>query len=252
MSPRVKTAWILITVLALPVLLGKLWLEVLSVLAILCAALEWKRAHPRHRLWPNYLPAMMTATVLIGRWIPLAYEDSYFILIMMMFMVLTIFAEGLNVLEAYYLLIFFFFFSFAYRGMGFMAWHLPYLWIVIIATYVSDTGAWFVGIHFGKHKMNPRLSPKKSWEGFFGGWLLGTLASGLLIFILPVSHLWGLILCLTCPVLAELGDLAMSAIKRQFKIKDFSNLLPGHGGVLDRIDSLLMNAVWVACLLPWL
>lgn len=252
MSARVKTALILMAVLALPVLLGKLWLEVLSVFVILCAAFEWKQAHFAHRRWPKYLPLMMAVTVLISRWIPSVYEDSYLMLVLMTFMILTIFEKDLNALEAYYLLIFFFFFSFAYRGIGFMAWHLPYLWIVMIATYVSDTGAWFVGIHFGRHKMNPRLSPKKSWEGFFGGWILGTVASGLLVFILPVSHFFGCILCLTCPVLAELGDLALSAIKRQFKIKDFSNLLPGHGGILDRIDSLLMNAVWVACLLPWL
>ena len=91
--------------------------------------------------------------------------------------------------------------------------------------------------------MNPRISPKKSWEGFVGGIVFGFILSLAVSFsyISNLNPVLNTFLCLLCPVIAELGDLCFSAIKRHFKVKDFSNLLPGHGGVLDRVDSLLLN-----------
>ena len=107
----------------------------------------------------------------------------------------------------------------------------------------SDTGAYFVGRAIGKHKMNPRISPKKSWEGFVGGIVFGFILSLAVSFsyVSNLNPVLNTLLCLLCPITAELGDLCFSAIKRHFAVKDFSNLLPGHGGVLDRVDSLLMN-----------
>ena len=94
-----------------------------------------------------------------------------------------------------------------------------------------------MGRAIGKHKMNPRISPKKSWEGFVGGIVFGSVLS----FVVSFSYVSNLnpvlnpvlntFLCLVCPITAELGDLCFSAIKRHFAVKDFSNLLPGHGGV---------------------
>lgn len=112
---------------------------------------------------------------------------------------------------------------------------------VAIACFMCDTGAYFFGSFCGKHKMNPRISPNKTWEGAIGGYLSGLLLSLLLgLVILPVfPNNLVVTASYILPAIAEFGDLAFSSIKRRFGLKDFGNLLPGHGGVLDRIDSLV-------------
>ncbi len=130
------------------------------------------------------------------------------------------------------------------------------LWLLIlllVIAWVSDTGAYFVGTFLGKHKMAPTISPKKSWEGFFGGWLLSVLcAVGLFILRFEVENTYGdglfYTLYLYLPIvfilapLSVVGDLLASAIKRKCGIKDFGNIMPGHGGVMDRFDSVLFIA----------
>ncbi len=132
---------------------------------------------------------------------------------------------------------------------------------MLIGVIFNDTGAYFAGVFFGKHKVNPRISPKKTWEGFAGGLLLSFVLSSAFAFILaacnfsmfPILDLkhWYfiVILSLLIPVVADLGDFVFSAIKRNFGIKDFSNLLPGHGGILDRFDSILLTSAFIACFL---
>lgn len=120
-----------------------------------------------------------------------------------------------------------------------------YVWFIIFATYLCDTGAYFSGYFFGKHKLNERISPKKTWEGSIGGWICGSIGSTLLaLWILPDLALWKVIL-IACILSAagQLGDLVFSSLKRDFNVKDYSNIFPGHGGVLDRVDSLLFNFV---------
>ena len=91
--------------------------------------------------------------------------------------------------------------------------------------------------------MNPRISPKKSWEGFIGGAVFGFVISMAFsaMYWDMINPVVNTLMCLLCPVVAELGDLCFSAVKRYYKIKDFSDILPGHGGILDRVDSLLAN-----------
>jgi len=117
-------------------------------------------------------------------------------------------------------------------------------WLVMMAficTWVSDTAAFFVGKFFGKKKLAPKLSPNKTVEGSIGG-LVGALASVMIvgtIIALPWYH--SLILGMVMGVLCQLGDLSESAIKREVGLKDFGHVLPGHGGVLDRMDSMLFT-----------
>lgn len=118
-----------------------------------------------------------------------------------------------------------------------------YLFLMItIGNYLGDTGAYFVGSFFGKRKLIPEISPNKTVEGFFGGFFLAAIFS--LIFsltILKLSFLRSLISALVIGVAGQIGDLSFSVLKRKFKIKDFGSIFPGHGGVLDRVDSLLFN-----------
>lgn len=115
--------------------------------------------------------------------------------------------------------------------------------IVYIALSVSnDLGGWMFGVLWGKHPMAPKISPKKSWEGFAGSMLL-SIAVGIGGMIwLGGSWWWGIILAIFTTIAATTGDLVESLIKRDVGLKDMSNLLPGHGGLMDRMDSLLMVA----------
>ena len=131
-----------------------------------------------------------------------------------------------------------------------------FLLLPLIFSFASDTGAFFTGLAIGKHKLAPKVSPKKTVEGAVGG-LLGNVIGGL-VFAL-VMNLWfngdisypGMaLLGLGCSVVAQLGDLSFSLIKREFGIKDYGKLFLAHGGVLDRFDSVLFVAPVLALLLP--
>ena len=129
--------------------------------------------------------------------------------------------------------------------------NLPYgiYWLLTVFPIVSlaDTGGYLLGRWFGKHKLKPKVSPKKSWEGYAGGLIRGGLGGwGLTALwhmavpaILP-TH--GLILGIVLSLAVPFGDFGESMIKRQFNLKDTSNILPGHGGMMDRIDSSLWAA----------
>jgi phosphatidate cytidylyltransferase len=120
--------------------------------------------------------------------------------------------------------------------------------IFVALAVCSDVGGYFAGILLGRHPMAPGISPKKTWEGFAGSVLVGVAGGAILLHTLLHGHLWqGIILGAAAVVAATLGDLAESMIKRDLEIKDMGSVLPGHGGVLDRIDSLLVVApvVWL-------
>ena len=122
---------------------------------------------------------------------------------------------------------------------------------VCASLWVSDSCAYLVGSRFGKHKMVPKISPKKSWEGFAGG-----LAGGVLIWVILWAtgqfrlELWYAVVCgLAVSVLGVFGDLIASRIKRGAGVKDSGNLIPGHGGMLDRSDSLIFGCITAYLLL---
>ncbi len=121
--------------------------------------------------------------------------------------------------------------------------------LIFVALAVSnDVGGYFAGILLGRHLMAPGISPKKTWEGFAGSVLLGVAVGAILLTTLLHGHAWqGIVLGAAAIAAATLGDLAESMIKRDLDIKDMGTLLPGHGGALDRIDSLLVVSpvVWL-------
>ncbi len=118
-----------------------------------------------------------------------------------------------------------------------------YVWLVFIFAWVSDTSAYFAGFFFGKHKLIPEISPKKTVEGAIGG-VIGTVifTVGFALIFHEESPMYFVPLAIVGSAFGQLGDLFASAIKRELDIKDYGNLIPGHGGVIDRFDSILFTA----------
>jgi phosphatidate cytidylyltransferase len=112
--------------------------------------------------------------------------------------------------------------------------------VTLIAVILSDTGGYASGVFLGKHPMAPSISPKKSWEGFAGSVVAAAVGSAVLLYLwLDVAFYWGLLFGAVISIVAVMGDLAESMLKRDLGIKDMSQLLPGHGGLMDRLDSIL-------------
>ncbi len=124
------------------------------------------------------------------------------------------------------------------------------VWLIFIGSWLSDTVAYYFGKFFGKHKLCPKVSPKKTIEGSIGGFLGATLGCGLFgvavsSYVPQVSIIHFFLIGALCGIMGQFGDLVASSIKRFVGLKDYSNLIPGHGGILDRFDSILFNAVVV-------
>lgn len=123
----------------------------------------------------------------------------------------------------------------------------------ILVTVFSDIGGYAAGVLFGKHPMAPSLSPKKSWEGFAGSVLACAVVGAVSLPLLLDGAWWiGAIIGVITAATATVGDLIESSIKRDLSIKDMSSILPGHGGIMDRLDSLIMTLPVIWVLLWWL
>lgn len=133
---------------------------------------------------------------------------------------------------------------------------------VLLGTTLNDVFAYFCGVLFGRHKFIPRISPKKTWEGFIGGVVFSALISfafGMLLSYfdhpllrgyLDIEHWYYiLIISLIMPILGTIGDLLFSSIKRAYNIKDFGTILKSHGGILDRFDSIIITSVGVSLII---
>ena len=150
-----------------------------------------------------------------------------------------------------------------YAFMSFLRLHdmgyaRAFLLLPLVFSFASDTFAFFAGLAMGKHKLAPKVSPKKTVEGAVGG-LLGSAFGGVVFalvmntwFSQSIPYVGFAVLGLFCSVVAQLGDLSFSLIKREFGIKDYGKLFLAHGGVLDRFDSVLFVAPVLAILMPYL
>ncbi len=124
---------------------------------------------------------------------------------------------------------------------------------VLFCAWFGDSGAYFVGTFFGKHKLCPSISPKKTMEGFIGGIITAGVVAFVLCLVynmfiltdLQINYGIAVIIAMVASVIGVLGDLSASVLKREFDVKDFGNLFPGHGGVLDRFDSVIFVAPFI-------
>jgi len=150
-------------------------------------------------------------------------------------------------------------------GVFYIGWLLSYwvlimnsygrdwVFIALFSTFAVDTTAYFVGRALGRHKMAPKVSPSKTWEGAAGG-LVGSLVAVVVLAVLfdvDISYGQMILLGFLIAVFAQLGDLAESKLKRSVGVKEAGNLIPGHGGILDRLDSIVFTGVVVYYCLRW-
>lgn len=250
MKQRVVTALCIIAAVLPPILLGGIWLDLLIGAFALVAVYEILNCQFKRVPWTLYgvLIASMFGLILVD-WS--LFSAILGLLLIVLFFYCVCFEE-FSVDKISIVFVFMVLVALTIRSM-LMIYDVfgPTTMIyVAVATYITDTGAYFCGRFLGKHKLNERISPKKTIEGSIGGWISGAVISfGYGLFFAPeVSMNLLIVSSLLMPIVGQLGDLAFSAIKRHDGIKDFGNIFPGHGGVLDRIDSLIFNLILFMCL----
>lgn len=247
MLKKTLVAILLIAIVIPPFILGNWLLEVLMAVITACAAVETASLEDGRRHY-FFAVTIFLAISLMTQTKDVTVSFSISVWLIFMF-VCDLALESMTTDRISYTFIITMIITLAWRGVfhiygaGFNGLTMLF---VTIACYVCDTGAYFVGSLIGRHKMNPRISPNKTWEGAIGGYLLavsGALLWGYLVMKpFAARQLPDSLLCISAfllPLMAEIGDLSFSAMKRRWGIKDYGSLLPGHGGILDRIDSLL-------------
>ena len=302
MRNRIITAIVAIAIVLPIVLFGDWAFFILICFALVCGVIETIRCAKRRYSKVLYVTALVLALLVlvwnIIRNLPLdsgwRLFDSYhtiYISITILFIGLCLAAftvmidKGFTVVDACFIFTFVLLIALGFQSCLFLRYFpsiefhqthadVPYFnlfdnlessllfaWVAVGAC-LNDAFAYFVGVFFGRNKMNERISPKKTWEGFFGGVILTSitlcawafiqdLASGgyhqILNGFLNLENWYHVVaLSILIPLVSVLGDLVFSSIKRFYGIKDFSNIMPGHGGVLDRVDSVIFAMITAA------
>lgn len=223
-------------------------------IAVLIALREMTSALRSRDIDINFLHlSVTTALVLLSAWVgglPGLSVSIVIGLISILFLVLLKGTEGFikNATASAFALMYpgfvaGFIFLLARSGEGF-----SYIATLVILVGCNDTFAYVFGVLFGKHPLAAKISPKKTWEGFLGGVIFAAIGSALAFYYLLDYHpVMGALAGFAGALAATVGDLVESAIKRDLSIKDMGTLLPGHGGMLDRIDSVLITAPILWC-----
>lgn len=257
MKTRIITGLILLAVILPCVILGGIAFKILLGIVAGVAVFEMLSICNRPRAH-FYLYPIVGLFVFYSLFFDqsLLISSEIMILYMIVLMACSMFDDGINFLRLSY-----YFTAGVLIGMGLhmlyqlrLTYGFDYILILALATFGTDTGAYFTGMCLGRHKLNPRLSPKKTIEGSIGGIILGTVLSGAYGAYIQIDMplVWFIVMCFILTITSQIGDLTFSSMKRIFEVKDFSQLLPGHGGILDRFDSTLFNAMVFGILLHFI
>ncbi|HVK94436.1 MAG TPA: phosphatidate cytidylyltransferase [Noviherbaspirillum sp.] len=271
LKTRVVTALVLLAVL-LSVLFSKSYIFFVLIAAAFLAAAAWESFRLFHNGWPYFGAALWVIAFLVIAFLGNATGATLLFglcLAIWLFRLVPALRRGLPPFENFGNRLLNGIYGVAILGC-FIAiialfQHSPvYLLSVMAVVWVADIGAYFAGKAFGRTKLAPSISPGKSWEGVVGGWLAVLTATGVSAmypvledtFAFQIVSRWswiGLVLVMTSMVAASIvGDLFESQLKRRAGVKDSSNLLPGHGGVLDRIDALIPSLPLAVLFGSWL
>jgi phosphatidate cytidylyltransferase len=247
LGKRVLSAAILIPIVVLAVYLGGLYFLGLVVLVGVLAGIEYLRMMRTSGWTPSYLFGLLLIVLCVmdGQWPQFGLLSIGLVSVPLLALTVEVFrgnAPGsllrwaLMVAGAVYI-------GFAasyFIKLRALDGGLYWLTLALLGTWTCDTGAYFVGITWGRTRFFPQISPKKTWEGALGGLVTGVAVVVLLgWYTLHLHPGWGVVLGVLLVLGATFGDLAESVIKRQVGAKDSGRLIPGHGGMLDRVDSLL-------------
>ncbi len=260
LSQRVKAALIFVPLVLILMYFGGWAFNLFITAVLLVAGFEFARLF-RIKGYQLFLPLILVGVLLlvVQRWFFIHQYTEYLLTILIFLAVLTALIQyelgnsnaALNfalhlsgILYIGWIGAFMIVLRAIPDGRGWMLTALP-------ATWLADSGAYFLGRWLGKTKMAPRLSPGKTWAGFIGGILAGVISGFLLVYLwravgwLPQSTPpWqGAVMGLVLAVLTPMGDLIISLFKRTVGVKDTSNIIPGHGGILDRIDTWIWAAM---------
>lgn len=248
MKKRVISAIVALAIFIPLIILGGMWFKVAATILAVLGMKEFLSL-PGEERRPRYVDMILYALVIL-----LVFIDknriTYYLLTILLPMLAVIYcndnkkynADNAFKLIGMTILVGTIFHQFTLiRNEGLM----KFIYLFLITT-LTDTYAHLGGTLIGKHKLAPKISPNKTWEGSIIGGIFGTLCAATFYFIFvdgTVNILGLLIITLFLSSLGQLGDLFFSAVKRNHSIKDFSNIMPGHGGVLDRLDSIIFVVI---------
>lgn len=260
---RVLSSIIGLPIAFILVLLGGFWLKLGTLFVSLVGLYEFYKSISKKVTFVNifgFLFSIIYILILNTNFIN-NIHTIFLILFLPFLMLLVFFHQKVNIFDLAITFFGFFYITFTFSYV-YLIRNLNYgtytVWLPFLCAWLSDTGAYFTGITLGKHKLTPILSPKKTIEGAVGGVLLSTIITGAYGFMISkyVFKFENLNFTLFCTIIgfigsifAQLGDLTASSIKRKFNIKDYGNLIPGHGGILDRFDSIIFTSciVYIFC-----
>ncbi|WP_066507414.1 phosphatidate cytidylyltransferase [Abyssisolibacter fermentans] len=248
MKTRIISAAVLVAILLIFLYVGNIYLNIgISVICFI-GLYEFQKVVEAYKLKPFRVTNYITAAIYLSLLIILP-KDKYSIVlqatvVLYTLVLLTIFLFkddtkpadiGINLMTIVYVV-------FTLSHMIFLNGSI-YIWLIFITAWSTDTCAYFIGVFFGKRKLCPKLSPKKTIGGSIAG-ILGCIISSMIFgYIFKTGNILQLgLLGLFCSIFAQVGDICASKFKRVAGIKDYGNLMPGHGGILDRFDSIIFTA----------
>lgn len=249
MKTRIISAVVALLILVPLILLGGIYFKIGVCILALLAYKEIIDLKKSHNLYPKVIIAIGAVLLIllilannIGGYTYIGVPYPLLALTIILLIVPIIFYKNDKYThkDAFFLLASVLFLSMAFNSCIRLRDYDLYLFIyLLLIPILTDTFAYFTGLTIGKHKIGP-ISPKKSWEGCVGGLIFGSVGSLVFYHFLVGNITWKIVLyTIILSIIGQMGDLVMSKIKRENEIKDFSNIMPGHGGILDRLDSII-------------